>query len=57
MARQTLEPTAHLALLPLPDDRLPPADAIVSVGHPVSYLASVASRATSYYLIAVAGAG
>jgi SAM-dependent methyltransferase len=42
VARETLGPAADLAVLTLPDDPLPEADAIVSVGHPVSYLASAA---------------
>jgi len=54
VARENLGPAAELALLALPDDPLPTADAIVSVGHPVSYLASAAeiNRALS----AMAGA-
>jgi SAM-dependent methyltransferase len=39
-ARETLGPSAELAPLMLPDDPLPRADAIVSVGHAISYLAS-----------------
>jgi SAM-dependent methyltransferase len=54
VARETLEPTAQLALLALPDDPLPQADAIVSVGHPVSYLASAAE--VDRALAAMAGA-
>lgn len=41
-ARETLGPSAELAPLTLPEDPLPQADAIVSVGHAVSYLASEA---------------
>jgi len=40
LAREALGPSAELARLTLPDDPLPEADAIVSVGHAVSYLAS-----------------
>lgn len=42
LAREALGPSAELARLTLPDDPLPEADAIVSIGHPVSYLASAA---------------
>lgn len=42
VARESLGPEVELALLALPDDPLPAADAVVSVGHPVSYLASAA---------------
>ncbi len=42
VARESLGPAAELALLALPDDPLPAADAVVSVGHPLSYLASAA---------------
>lgn len=42
LARETLGTSADLAVLALPDDPLPQADAIVAVGHPVSYLASAA---------------
>jgi SAM-dependent methyltransferase len=42
LAREALGPSAELARLTLPGDPLPQADAIVSVGHPISYLASAA---------------
>lgn len=42
VARESLGPAAELALLALPDDPLPAADAVVSVGHPLSDLASAA---------------
>ena len=42
LARAALGPSAELAQLILPGDPLPEADAIVSIGHPVSYLASEA---------------
>jgi SAM-dependent methyltransferase len=45
---------ADLRLLTLPDDPLPPADAIVSVGHVISYLADAA--AVGRALVAMAGA-
>jgi SAM-dependent methyltransferase len=53
-ARQSLGPAAELALLTLPDDPLPTADAIVSVGHPVSYLASAAAVDRALTSMAVA---
>ncbi len=42
VAREALGPAAELARLRLPDDPMPEADAVVSIGHPVSYLASAA---------------
>ena len=54
LARETLGPSAELARLTLPDDPLPEADAIVSIGHPVSYLASDAEIDRA--LAAMAGA-
>lgn len=53
-ARDTLGPAAELAQLTLPDDPVPPADAVVSVGHAVSYLASAAE--VDRALVALAGA-
>ena len=53
-ARESLGPAAELARLTLPDDPLPPADAIVSVGHAVSYLATAAE--VDRALAAMAGA-
>jgi len=53
-ARETLGPVAELARLTLPDDPVPPADAVVSIGHAVSYLPSVAE--VDRALIALAGA-
>jgi SAM-dependent methyltransferase len=40
LARSTLGCDADLRPIALPDDPLPEADAIVSVGHPISYLSS-----------------
>jgi SAM-dependent methyltransferase len=40
VARSTLGSDADLRQIALPDDPLPEADAIVSVGHPISYLSS-----------------
>ena len=40
LARATLGPGTDLRRIALPDDPLPEADAIVSVGHPISYLSS-----------------
>jgi SAM-dependent methyltransferase len=54
LARETLGPSAELARLTLPDDPLPQADAVVSVGHVVSYLASAADIDRA--LAAMAGA-
>lgn len=39
LARETLGDRAEIRRLTLPDDPIPPADAIVSVGHVLSYLA------------------
>jgi SAM-dependent methyltransferase len=54
LARETLGPAAELARLTLPDDPLPEAAAIVSVGHAVSYLDS--AIAVSRALTAMADA-
>jgi SAM-dependent methyltransferase len=54
LARASLGPDADLRLLALPDDPLPAADAIVSVGHAVNYLLDAA--AVDAALAAVAGA-
>ena len=53
-AREVLGPSAELARLTLPDDPLPQADAVVSVGHAVSYLDSAGD--VSRALTAMAGA-
>jgi SAM-dependent methyltransferase len=53
-ARETLGPAVELAHLTLPDDPLPAADAIVAIGHPISYLGSAAE--VDRALIAMAGA-
>lgn len=53
-ARAALGEAADLRRLSLPDDPLPAADAIVSVGHAISYLADAA--AVSRALAAMAGA-
>ncbi len=54
LAREALGPEADLRLLTLPGDPLPAADAIVSVGHAISYLPDAA--AVEAALAAVAGA-
>jgi len=38
LARQTVPDAEAITRLVLPDDPLPPADAIVAIGHPLSYL-------------------
>ena len=43
LARATLGPDADVRRLTLPDDPLPVADAIVSVGHAISYLPAAAA--------------
>jgi len=43
LAREALGPDADLRQLTLPDDKLPEADAIVSVGHAISYLPDAAA--------------
>lgn len=54
VAREILGPSAELATLALPGDPVPEADAIVSVGHPISYLDSAAD--VDQALVALAGA-
>jgi SAM-dependent methyltransferase len=54
LARAALGPEADLRLLALPGDPLPAADAIVSVGHVISYLPGAADVEAA--LTAVAGA-
>jgi SAM-dependent methyltransferase len=55
IARDLLGETAEdVRRLTLPDDRLPEADAIVAVGHPINYLPDAA--AIDRALIAIAGA-
>jgi len=54
LARAALGPEADLRRLTLPDDPLPAADAIVSVGHVLSYLSDAAAIETA--LAASAGA-
>jgi SAM-dependent methyltransferase len=54
LARAALGPSADLRLLALPGDPLPAADAIVSVGHAISYLPDAA--AVDAALAALAGA-
>ena len=49
-----VEPTPDLRLLALPDDPLPPADAIVAIGHPLNYLPS--ADAIDRALVAIAEA-
>jgi SAM-dependent methyltransferase len=54
LARQALGSSADVRRLALPDDPLPEADAIVSVGHVISYLPDAA--AVDRALVAMAGA-
>ena len=54
LAREALGGEADLRRLALPDDPLPAADAIVSVGHVISYLPDAA--AVDRALVAMAGA-
>ena len=54
LARAALGPEVDVRRLALPDDRLPAADAIVSVGHVISYLPDAA--AVDRTLVAMAGA-
>jgi SAM-dependent methyltransferase len=54
LARSAMGGDADLRVLALPDDPLPPADAIVSVGHVISYLPDAA--AVDRALAAAAGA-
>ena len=54
LARAKLGPDADVRRLTLPDDPLPAADAIVSVGHAISYLPDAA--AVDRVLVAMAGA-
>ena len=54
LARSTLDPDVDVRQLALPDDPLPAADAIVSVGHVISYLPDAAS--VDRALVAMAGA-
>jgi SAM-dependent methyltransferase len=54
LARASLGPDADLRVLALPGDPLPAADAIVSVGHAISYLPDAA--AVEAALTALAGA-
>ena len=53
LARATLGRQADVRRLTLPDDPLPAADAIVSVGHVISYLPDAA--AVDRALVAMAG--
>jgi SAM-dependent methyltransferase len=54
IARAEVGTAAEVRQLTLPDDPLPPADAIVAVGHPISYLPDAA--AIDRALVAIAGA-
>lgn len=55
VARDSLgESAPELRLLALPDDPLPPADAIVAIGHPLNYLPDAESIDRA--LVAIAGA-
>lgn len=47
-------PAADLRLLALPDDPLPPADAIVAIGHPLNYLPAAESIDRALVVIAEA---
>jgi SAM-dependent methyltransferase len=54
LARETAPDAEDVRLLVLPDDTVPPADAIVSVGHALNYLPDEA--AIDRALVAIAGA-
>jgi SAM-dependent methyltransferase len=54
VARQQLGREADLRRLTLPDDPLPPADAVVAVGHPINYLPD--AGAVDRAFVAMAGA-
>src|SRR5580704_14571821 len=54
LARASLGPDADLRRITLPEDPLPAADAVVSVGHAISYVADAA--AVDRALVAMAGA-
>jgi SAM-dependent methyltransferase len=54
LARQAVPAVEDVRVLVLPDDPLPPADAVVSVGHVLSYLADKAALERA--LVACAGA-
>ncbi|MEX0664371.1 MAG: class I SAM-dependent methyltransferase [Acidimicrobiia bacterium] len=54
LARETVPDAERLSLLVMPDDPLPSADAIVSIGHPLSYLPDEA--ALDRALVAIAQA-
>jgi SAM-dependent methyltransferase len=54
LARASIGPGADMRRITLPEDPLPAADAVVSVGHVISYLASAA--AVDRALVAMAGA-
>jgi SAM-dependent methyltransferase len=54
LARAALGPDADLRRLTLPEDPLPAADAVVSVGHVISYLSD--AGAVDRALVAMAGA-
>lgn len=54
LARNYAPGAEAIELLVLPDDDLPQADAVVSIGHPISYLADEAAIRRA--LVAIAGA-
>lgn len=54
LAREAVPEAQEIRLLALPDDPLPPADAVVSVGHVLNYLPDEASIERA--LLAIAGA-
>ncbi len=54
LARETAADAPEIRQLILPDDPIPPADAIVAVGHPLNYLPDAA--AIDRALVAIAGA-
>jgi SAM-dependent methyltransferase len=54
LARAALGPGADLRRLTLPEDPLPAADAVVSLGHVISYVTDAA--AVDQALVAMAGA-
>ena len=54
LARQYAPGTEEVRLLRLPDDPIPPADAIVSIGHAISYLPDAAAIDRAFVALAAA---
>lgn len=54
LARDAVPDAEDISQLTLPDDPLPPVDAIVSVGHPINYLADASSIRQALVAIAAA---